>query len=325
MMHTYTHLISFLPTWKVPVVNKLGLLARSSGLEYFQCTDTSEVEKLLEGPLSNGRVIVFADCEHLSFIEMLDRTYKNCNVVLLLSSKLQVMAKQLKSIANVQCMVANHDKDFDARDVLIMLKKFQEEDILGLEKYLGYGAGVRRYVIASDSDKRQAVQELFSFVHGLGGEASNFSEYARRTAELVDELILNGVFNANPRFQKLDRSQPFTLKNDELVHMSYAFDGETFGVSVSDRFGSLTREKILEYLNDVTVTEPVSERESGGLGLKVIFDRLHRFVVNVTPGDVTEAICLLKFDSRIKDFEKRLRSFYYFARPSSSNVARKAS
>jgi hypothetical protein len=56
----------------------------------------------------------------------------------------------------------------------------------------------------------------------------------------------------------------------------------------------------------------VSDRPSGGLGLKVIFDRLHRFVVNVHPGNVTEAICLLQFENRIRDFDKRLRSFYYF-------------
>lgn len=325
MIPTYTHLISYLPSWKTPVVNKLGLLARSSGLEFFQCTDEAQVQILLTGALAKGRVIIFADCEHLAFIESLDRKFKNCNVVLLLTSKLQVVAKQLKSISNVQCMVANHDKDFDARDVLIMLKKFQEENILGLDKYLGYGAEVRKISVASDVDKRRGIQELFDFVNGLGSESSNFSEYARRTAELVDELVLNGVFNANPRFQNQDRKQPFALAEDEIVHLSYAFDGETFGVSVCDRFGSLTREKILEYLNEVTVTEPVSERESGGLGLKVIFDRLHRFVVNVTPGDVTEAICLLKFDSRIRDFEKRLRSFYYFARPSNKTAARKAS
>jgi hypothetical protein len=95
--------------------------------------------------------------------------------------------------------------------------------------------------------------------------------------------------------------------------VKWAFDGEQFGLSVTDRFGRLKKETILRYLDTTLDLGDVERRKSGGLGIKFVFERLHQFVVNVHSDLMTEVICLLRFERRLKDFDARPRSFHYFS------------
>lgn len=95
--------------------------------------------------------------------------------------------------------------------------------------------------------------------------------------------------------------------------VKWAFDGEQFGLSVCDRFGRLQKETILRYLDTTLDLGDVEARKSGGLGIKFVFERLHQFVVNVHSDLMTEVVCLLRFERRLKDFDARPRSFHYFS------------
>lgn len=214
--------------------------------------------------------------------------------------------------ANIQCFVATHNGEFDARELILLLKKFESRDYPGLDKHLGFPAIFNEKVMKSPKDKKEALTNLEGFIIKIGGGSERFHQYAQRVCELADELLLNAVFDANPRLKEIPRHESFELTENEAVKIKWGFDGEVFGVSVSDPFGTLSKNTVMQYLDDNQKTESMGKRASGGLGIKLIFDRLHHFIVNVNPGKMTEVVCLMRFEKRFKDFDSRLRSFHYF-------------
>ena len=94
--------------------------------------------------------------------------------------------------------------------------------------------------------------------------------------------------------------------------MSWGYDGEYFGISVRDPFGKFASETIMKYLSTQRQLNEIVASQSGGLGMKFIFERAHHVVANVKKEQVTEVIALLKFTSRMLEFEKQKKSFYFF-------------
>ena len=99
--------------------------------------------------------------------------------------------------------------------------------------------------------------------------------------------------------------------------MSWGYDGEYFGISVRDPFGKFNVETIMTYLSAQRDLDQIIMDSSAGLGIKFIFDRAHQVVANVRSEKVTEVIAMLKFSSRMLEFENQKKSFYFFGRTES--------
>jgi hypothetical protein len=166
-------------------------------------------------------------------------------------------------------------------------------------------------LILTYEDKERLLVQVREAVHG-GCIDARAEEYARKTVELVDELVLNAVFNANPRLRTARRGQPFVLPPEEGVLVRWRRTEGSFAVSVRDPFGSLRYPTLLSHLDASLPREELSARQSAGLGLRMAFDRSHAFVVDVSNGSSTEIIAFLRLERSFREFDRRLRSLHFF-------------
>ncbi len=302
--------VCFLPD-ALAFQNKLGMLTRSAGVDFQPCNSEEEA-KLFASKEKKERFFLFVDASKVDFLKDFSLSYPESRIIVILQESLQKVVTHLIDCANIQCFVATNNGEFDARELITLLKKFESKDYPGLDKHLGFPAIFNEKKVKCQQDKREALNHLENFILKVGGNADRFQHYALRVCELADELLLNAVFDANPRLKQSPRHEAFQLEDQELIRMKWGFDGEVFGISVRDPFGTLSKKTVMQYLDDQQKTESMGKRNSGGLGIKLIFERLHHFIVNVNPGKMTEIVCLMRFEKRFKDFDSRLRSFHYF-------------
>ena len=86
-------------------------------------------------------------------------------------------------------------------------------------------------------------------------------------------------------------------------------------ISVCDPFGSLTRERLLQYLSKCfrKGDDQVDTKAGGaGLGLYYVFECLSHFIVNIHPGKRTEMIGLIDVRKGYKEFSAMNKSFNVF-------------
>ena len=308
------NVLTYLPN-SISVQNKIGMLARTAHYNFVPCmTESEALEKMLALAVTS-RCLLFVAMTNLDLARKISIVQPQASVVVLLDKPLQKVARELLDCMSVRCFVAQQNEGFDAREILTMLRKFSDPNFAGVEKYLSYGASIQGLDIVDVSTKRSALERVEKSVShlGNGAEEKRFQEYARRVSELVDELVLNAIFDANPAMRDVSRSLDFSLLQSEAVQVRWGFDGEVFAVSVRDYFGNLSKETIIEYLAEGHNSEKFwQDRKSAGLGFRLVFERMHQFIVNVEPGKMTEIICLLRFEKRFRDFDSRLKSFHYF-------------
>lgn len=297
-----------------PVVNKLSGVAKCLGVDMIHC---STVEKLSETVKTFGgrRVLFFTDEGLIETVQKFESSADfHVEVAMFIRSPLPKVAEQITSMRIVKYLISLESMDSYGRDLSILVKKFADGDILDLEKYLAFGCNVNKRTVVDASSKRAAVNELYAYIENLGDPGYNhpYTEYARRVSEMADELLINAIFDANPRFRGVDRSLPFTLATNENIEIAWGYDGEFFGVSVRDPFGKFACETILKYVAAQRTKDHMLEATSGGLGLKLIFEKAHKVITNVQRESATEVIALVRFDARMLEFERRKKSFYYF-------------
>lgn len=301
------------PNW--PFVNKLSAIARCLEVNRVHCSSLEKLTKALADHVK-GRVLFFTDEGMIDFVQQVGSQRKNDNleVAMLIDSPLSSVAKKISNLEVVKYLIGAQPVEAFGRDLSILIKKFADGDFLDLDKYLAFGSRIHKRLVNSAESRREAIEAVGKYISALGdpGYAHPFDEYSRRICELTDELLLNAVFSANPRLRQADRSKPFQLSPEEEIRMSWGYDGEYFGISVCDPFGKFPFETIMNYVSSQRRIDQLAPNESGGIGLKFIFEKAHSVITNVKNEKVTEVIALVRFGNRILEFEKQKKSFYYF-------------
>jgi hypothetical protein len=177
---------------------------------------------------------------------------------------------------------------------------------LGPGPYLLAGAHLNECVIGGSAAKDTALQELLTDAGRFG-----FSdEKMRRVETAADELMLNALYAAprdehgHPLYADLDRRTPVSLAAQAQVRLRWGCDGRTFAISVSDRFGSLTRAAVATHVGRLHNPRPLG-RAGGptvgsaplggaGLGLALVLTVGNELALQVAPGRFTEATCALQ-------------------------------
>lgn len=301
------------PRW--PLANKLGMIAKCLELGRIHCSTAEKLRAAISSPLL-GRNLLFTDEGMIDSIrewEVLAGD-KPLEIAMFIESPLTAVAKRIAELKNVKYLLGSPPTDASGRDLSILIKKFADNDILDLQKYLAFGCKVHQRTISNSRGKREAMELVGSYISQLGDPAYNhpYHEYARIVCELTDELILNAVFDANQRMRQVDRAQPFHLESGEEVQLSWGYDGEYFGVAVRDPFGRFSSNTIMSYVSSQRKLESIAEASSAGLGLKFIFERAHQIIANVQHEHVTEMIALVRFGNRMLEYENTKKSFYFF-------------
>ena len=255
---------------------------------------------------------LFADSRHYEFINDFSKKYPESKIIIILFESIYNQTHYYLDVNNIEGFVETNKGEFDAREFLVFIRKFQSHKRLRLENHLNFPALIKTKKIANKEDKNNALISLEEFVLNICGKGERSNYYSQKTCDVADELLLNAIFNANTRLKKCHTNNDYHLTDEEEIQIKWGYDGEVFGLSVIDPFGSLSRNTVLKYLDGKNKDEHFSMRYASGQRIKMIYKKLHHYIINVEENKMTDTIGLLRFDKKYSDFERRLRSFHYF-------------
>lgn len=210
--------------------------------------------------------------------------------------------------------------EIDPSDLIATIRKILKRDVFGLEKYFMWGVPAVTMRVTRSSQKEAVLTAVTEFAANLGLQP----RFGNQLALVADEFVTNAVYNApvaadgTARFAHRARSEEVDLEGESVV-VQFCCDGERVGISIADPYGSLTVDRVLEYLARCFQQGPdqVESKEGGaGLGLYYVFDALSHFIINIAPGVKTEMIGLIDVRGSYRDFASRAKSFNVFFGPS---------
>jgi anti-sigma regulatory factor (Ser/Thr protein kinase) len=168
-------------------------------------------------------------------------------------------------------------------------------NIFGLERHFG-DAQIHTEAVRS---QEQAKAVCASIVEGGRTRDPIYVEMA--IDELVSNAMFHGLLHDPPREEW---SEQYRLGESEFVTVSWGRDEEKVGVSVVDPVGNLKTADVLRWLSEPRGGS--GDQQEHGRGLYLVRKLIDRFIVNVSPGHMTECILIQYHDPATANGKKPL-------------------
>lgn len=172
-------------------------------------------------------------------------------------------------------------------------------NIFGLERYLPYGVRAHATLIGDYHEKAIGMGTIAAFARSMNVRR----KYLENIERVADELLMNALYDAPLMASQQGLIEPpngdggvgnSTPLQDRLV-LQYACDGEMFALGVTDHYGALQKDTLIEYVSRCLTSARPLNQETGagaGLGLYLVCNSVSQLIVNVSPGVATEVIAL---------------------------------
>ena len=205
--------------------------------------------------------------------------------------------------------VISHPMPLLAEELLATAQKLIRRESFGLDKYMAWGAELRRYQLDDARDRDALVATVTRDVASMGLP----DRIGSLVSVIADELLANALYAApvddkGVRFRSCeprDRGRP--LAGRDVVTLRWATDARYLAIEVRDRWGTIEPHLIAPRL-----AKTKTQTGEGGMGLPLAYACSNQLIVDVAPGALTEVIALL--DVRYKPTElARNASFHAFA------------
>ncbi len=185
-------------------------------------------------------------------------------------------------VVNPLCR-SEHEAEMLGAELSLTLHRLRSRLPLVAGDYINPGTPIHEFMISSTRQKEELIAALEKSIEG---ESEGCEMLRRKGALLADEMLENALYGA-PRNE---RSQPLYSKGEERklsareqVLFRFGFDGETLVLEVTDGWGSLSREIVLENL--ARNQEIHGEYGGvGGRGLFIIWRFLDTMHIHIEPG-----------------------------------------
>ena len=257
--------------------------------------------------------------------------FSHTNILFLSSKKLSEIYLSLSEVPKFShFLTKSPDGRLFASDLFTTVRKILKNDIFGVEKYLVWGGETESYIISSSSQRNHLIDIFENQAKKLGLR----KPICNAISNLTDEFIMNAIFdapldeNGEPKYFYRDRNEEFDLEEHELPTLTWGSDGQSLAVSISDPFGRITRDKVIEYLtrcfeNQNEMVRDDQELPGAGVGLFLCFNMVQKFVINVDPGKRTEFIGIFDLKNSVEEWMKTNKSFHFFNTNWASNFFNK--
>ncbi|MDY6933567.1 MAG: response regulator [Spirochaetota bacterium] len=147
-----------------------------------------------------------------------------------------------EGIGNVLCKPFKRDEFVNLAEKLITKK-----NIFGLQHYMKNIIDTKKIRITSSTQINQAVNIITKQIKEWGFTIINFMMLNL----LLNEMIINAVYHSHGYTQEKLMSLPIKLKDEEYVDIFFANNGESYGISINDYQGKLSKVRILESIHSV--------------------------------------------------------------------------
>ena len=179
--------------------------------------------------------------------------------------------------------------------VFVTAQKLLTGDIFGIEKYLPPGTPVHYARLRDFEGRGRAIETVLGYA-----EQSKMRRQVRSAiASVCEELLMNALYDApvdaygQPMFADVDPHHRQRTRSPRPVSIRYAATEQLFAVAVRDRFGRLSKNTILSYIEKCIQSPNQIDRKTygSGLGLYLVANAAASYVVNVAYGIATEVVC----------------------------------
>ncbi|MCB0342741.1 MAG: cyclic nucleotide-binding domain-containing protein [Pseudobdellovibrionaceae bacterium] len=313
MAMEHTRVLLAEPSRKDQVVAKLALGGTGAELDIVSTLKEGQA-KLAE----NSYNIVFVDRTMLSLVDAALASNPSTKCVFMTSEEIPNYLpdlKRQKTLPNLVSRDAN-DRRFTVKNIVTTVSKLMSRDIFGLEKYLSWGVEVHEHPVVSSESRRNLITAADDYFTSLGLRSS----LRDKCRTVLEELLMNAIYdapvdaNGKAKYNHLSRQEEIHLPKEEQGLLRYACDGNLMAVSVSDPFGALTGQTILNYLDSCYGGRAGAlnvEKGGAGRGLHQIVENSNLVVFNVATGQRTEVIALFNLE-KPKDIIA-YPSFHFFS------------
>ncbi len=184
----------------------------------------------------------------------------------------------------------------------------------GLSNWLAEGTKIQTLSLKMSNHKQEAVEAIRGYL--LAAQFNN--RMATQIANAVDEMLMNAIFDApvdelgKQKMAATPRTAVFPLEAQQTVEVQIGFDGEFFGLTAIDHFGSVEKSRLIKHISKVYTEDEYKVRTTtagAGIGLSTVFRNGGSFVFVVEQGRRTEATVLFKKTSTFREFKEQFRSF----------------
>ena len=176
-------------------------------------------------------------------------------------------------------------------ELTITAQKLIRGDLFGAEKYLLWGSALHTSVITRASQRTHIVSELAAQVRARGQTARAASMAMLVTDELVSNAVHNAPVDEHGIHYRADLARDGELELDarHQVRLRWGCDGRYLAIEVTDSFGSLERETVLQAL----AQHEVKDGAGAGMGIALTYRSCDHLVFNLAPGRQTQVIALI--------------------------------
>jgi len=209
-------------------------------------------------------------------------------------------------------------KTLDSHDFLVTCQKLLKRDIFGFDRYFQAQFQREEHLVDSSESRPMLLKKVEEFALQASGDRERI---ATRFMSMAEEFLTNALYNApvdsqgQASFAQLPRSQSVTLPSHQPVSLRLGMDENRIGISVTDPFGTLSRERVLAELArcfHMDFAEVARKAGGAGVGLYTVFLSASHFIINLAPGRSTEMIGLIELQGSHRDFLARGTSFNIF-------------
>ncbi|MBL7545747.1 MAG: cyclic nucleotide-binding domain-containing protein [Bdellovibrionaceae bacterium] len=282
----------------------------SSGVRMDVASDVESAKQLLL--LNKYDLIVFDD----TCADIADSISDIKKAVMITNKKVQGNIPVLKKNKKVNNLITRdpEDKQLTIKTLLTTLSKLLNNDVFGIEKYLAWGVDIQNKKVTSSSDRMKLKDDMVVYFKRLGIR----NTILEKMYLVTEELLMNAIYDAptdkmgKALYNHLPRKVEVVLDSHLQSVIKYGCDGIYLAVSVTDPFGSLTKDIIINYLDSCYSGQAGSLNQGkggAGRGLHQIVENSDLTIFNVKPGQRTEVISIFLTETNKKEPNP---SFHYF-------------
>lgn len=179
----------------------------------------------------------------------------------------------------------------------------------------------RTWTLTQSSERPALQEQVTAFFAGQldkhkGQFVSGTGSFPKNIGDVLDEFLMNAIWDACPDRAGADRTQPACLAEGESVTVEVACDGTNLLLVVEDSYGSFPPSAMAKPVRHALGLRPPAQINEGpggaGLGLHMILQKVSCLAYEVVPGTRTRALALLRGDQSLRELQKRPRSVMFF-------------
>lgn len=296
---------------------QLALAKMALGSTGVQLDTSSSLEQAEESFKSRKYDAVVADETCLDFLKFARDQKFDGKLVMMMTKNVSQNLEQIRDMSFIDHMMTREpeDRHFTIRTILTTLTKVLGKDVFGLEKYLTWGVDIQSKLVKASTDRESLREEMCAYFKKMGVR----STILERVNTVSEELLMNAIYDAptdsqgRSLYNHLSRRTEILLDSHLQSTLRYASDGVFLAVSVTDPFGSLSKETLLRYLENCYHNKSELPEHAGkggaGRGLHQIVENSDLTVFNVKKGVKTEVISLFYVEGHRREANP---SFHYF-------------